>query len=79
MDKHLLIKNQKEKVFFFGNRIICKRNFNSVTEQGKLNREPQLFLPVRPNKLFSPCDIHKQNLQTNGYNVSSHIPLIYIF
>ncbi|XP_046737249.1 protein turtle homolog A isoform X1 [Diprion similis] len=42
----------------------------SPQEQGKLNREPQLFLPVRPDKLFSPCDIHKQSLQTNGYTLN---------
>ncbi|XP_012269309.1 protein turtle homolog A [Athalia rosae] len=42
----------------------------SPQEQGKLTREPQLFLPVRPDKLFSPCDIHKQSLQSNGYTLN---------
>ncbi|XP_029173199.1 nephrin-like isoform X1 [Nylanderia fulva] len=35
------------------------------TYQDKIKREPQLFLPVRPDTLFAPYDIHKQGLQTN--------------
>ncbi|KAJ8674361.1 hypothetical protein QAD02_005623 [Eretmocerus hayati] len=34
-------------------------------DQEKMKREPQLFLPVRPDTLFAPYDIHKQGLQTN--------------
>ncbi|XP_076284192.1 sidestep III isoform X2 [Lasioglossum baleicum] len=36
-----------------------------VSDQEKIKREPQLFLPVRPDTLFAPYDIHKQGLQTN--------------
>ncbi|XP_020289986.1 nephrin-like isoform X2 [Pseudomyrmex gracilis] len=37
----------------------------SPQDQEKIKREPQLFLPVRPDTLFAPYDIHKQGLQTN--------------
>ncbi|XP_070166329.1 protein turtle homolog A isoform X2 [Polyergus mexicanus] len=37
----------------------------SPQDQDKIKREPQLFLPVRPDTLFAPYDIHKQGLQTN--------------
>ncbi|CAG5106044.1 Similar to Cadm1: Cell adhesion molecule 1 (Rattus norvegicus) [Cotesia congregata] len=37
----------------------------SPQDQEKVKREPQLFLPVRPDTLFAPYDIHKQGLQTN--------------
>ncbi|KAG7204013.1 hypothetical protein KM043_001875 [Ampulex compressa] len=37
----------------------------SPQDQEKIKREPQLFLPVRPDTLFAPYDIHKQSLQTN--------------
>ena len=36
----------------------------------KIKREPQLFLPVRPDTLFAPYDIHKQGLQSNRCSVS---------
>ncbi|XP_008211195.1 hemicentin-2 isoform X1 [Nasonia vitripennis] len=36
-----------------------------LLDQEKMKREPQLFLPVRPDTLFAPYDIHKQGLQTN--------------
>lgn len=39
-------------------------------DQEKIKREPQLFLPVRPDTLFAPYDIHKQGLQTNRCSVS---------
>ncbi|CAD1469492.1 unnamed protein product [Heterotrigona itama] len=37
----------------------------SPQDQEKIKREPQLFLPVRPDTLFAPYDIHKQGLQSN--------------
>ncbi|XP_011303548.1 nephrin-like [Fopius arisanus] len=37
----------------------------SPQDQEKVKREPQLFLPVRPDTLFAPYDLHKQGLQTN--------------
>ncbi|XP_012276028.1 hemicentin-2 [Orussus abietinus] len=37
----------------------------SPQDQDKIKREPQLFLPVRPDTLFAPYDIHKQGLQSN--------------
>ena len=42
----------------------------NVSDQEKIKREPQLFLPVRPDTLFAPYDIHKQGLQTNRCSVS---------
>lgn len=41
-----------------------------ISDQDKIKREPQLFLPVRPDTLFAPYDIHKQGLQTNRCSVS---------
>jgi hypothetical protein len=41
-----------------------------LADQEKIKREPQLFLPVRPDTLFAPYDIHKQGLQTNRCSVS---------
>ncbi|KAG6801022.1 hemicentin-2 [Apis mellifera caucasica] len=37
----------------------------SPQDQEKIKRESQLFLPVRPDTLFAPYDIHKQGLQSN--------------
>ncbi|XP_043483231.1 synaptogenesis protein syg-2-like [Leptopilina heterotoma] len=37
----------------------------SPQDHEKIKREPQLFLPVRPDTLFAPYDIHKQGLQSN--------------
>ncbi|XP_033218272.1 B-cell receptor CD22-like [Belonocnema kinseyi] len=37
----------------------------SPQDHEKIKREPQLFLPVRPDTLFAPYDIHKQGLQNN--------------
>ncbi|KAK0081702.1 hypothetical protein PV325_011682 [Microctonus aethiopoides] len=37
----------------------------SPQDHEKVKREPQLFLPVRPDTLFAPYDIQKQSLQTN--------------
>ncbi|XP_014228892.1 hemicentin-2-like [Trichogramma pretiosum] len=34
-------------------------------DQEKMKKEPQLFLPVRPDTLFAPYDLHKQSLQNN--------------
>ncbi|XP_031825598.2 sidestep III isoform X2 [Nomia melanderi] len=42
----------------------------SPQDQEKIKREPQLFLPVRPDTLFAPYDIHKQGLQTNRCNLN---------
>ncbi|KAK2585637.1 hypothetical protein KPH14_010261 [Odynerus spinipes] len=42
----------------------------SPQDQEKIKREPQLFLPVRPDTLFAPYDIHKQSLQTNRCNLN---------
>lgn len=47
-----------------------KRSDINVLDQEKIKREPQLFLPVRPDTLFAPYDIHKQGLQTNRCSVS---------
>lgn len=50
--------------------INVKLNNVNVSDQEKIKREPQLFLPVRPDTLFAPYDIHKQGLQTNRCSVS---------
>ncbi|XP_014218538.1 synaptogenesis protein syg-2-like isoform X2 [Copidosoma floridanum] len=39
-------------------------------DQEKMKREPQMFLPVRPDTLFAPYDVHKQGLQTNRCNLN---------
>ena len=65
-------------LFFFHNRLrirpfrdrVTDKSSLFFTDQEKIKREPQLFLPVRPDTLFAPYDIHKQGLQTNRCSVS---------
>lgn len=44
-------------------------NLYMFTDHEKVKREQQLFLPVRPDTLFAPYDLHKQGLQKNNCSV----------
>ncbi|KAF7990771.1 hypothetical protein HCN44_000576 [Aphidius gifuensis] len=42
----------------------------SPQDHEKVKREQQLFLPVRPDTLFAPYDLHKQGLQKNNCSLN---------